>query len=190
MYIQCTLYNYIVCGVCVCACFMYQYRGEGNTYVHRQVHCIIHTARKIDKNHQHPPYMYMYMNIRVHVHCTYMYMYMYVQCTCTWWSREKQAEVLSTGSMTTMTRSDSLDTLIFFIHTDTGNSTPYDVTASNYMYIYTKNDKVALTCTFVIQTLYMYTMYMYMYIHYQQHVSLLERCPHFRGCYVGFKVET
>ena len=48
----------------------------------------------------------------------------------TLWSREKQAEVLSTGSMTTMTRGDSQDTLTFFIQTDTGNSTPYDVTAS------------------------------------------------------------
>ena len=34
--------------------------------------------------------------------------------------------------MTTMTLREWAETLIFFIQTDTGNSTPYDVTASIY----------------------------------------------------------
>ena len=35
--------------------------------------------------------------------------------------------------MTTMTLIELAETLIFFIHTETGNSTPYDVTASIYV---------------------------------------------------------
>ena len=62
----------------------------------------------------------------------------------TWWSREKQADVLSTGSMTTMTLIELAETLIFFIHTETGNSTPYDVTASIYAHVVRSKKELAL----------------------------------------------